>query len=64
MSGETERVDYGMTDKGNVFLLKIANNTDDGEGTVYTYQVRHGSHTVGSYPSLAKAEAVAKALVA
>lgn len=63
MAGEQSRIDFGMTDKGEVFVLTIGQFTDDGESMVYAYQVKHGVRTVGTYPTKAKAEAVARGLM-
>lgn len=63
MTTELERQDFGMTDKGAVTLIKLNNSGDAGENN-FSYMVRHGVRTVGIYPSRAKGEAVARALVA
>lgn len=64
MATEVERIDYGMTDKGQVVVIVKSHYSDDGERRIKTYEVRHGVRTVGAYPTRAGAERVAKALAA
>ncbi len=62
MTTELKRESFGMTSKGAVVLIQM-NNTGDADEHHYSYQVRHGVRTVGTYPSHAKAKAVADALM-
>lgn len=61
---ETERKEYGMTDKGAVVLIiKRGQSDEPGGDQPVSFQVRHGVRTVGEYGSLAAAELAAKGLV-
>ena len=61
MSTEADRKDYGMTDKGAVFVIHFI-NTDDNDVPVHSYQVRHGVRTVGVYDSPARAASIARGI--
>lgn len=64
MATESNRTDFGMTDKGQVVVIEKQSYDASGERLVSGFEVRHGVRTVGEYDSFKKAEAVAKALVA
>ena len=64
MATEVERIDYGMTDKGQVVVIVKGHYSDDGEKLIKTYEVRHGVRTVGEYPTRLGAVRVAQALAA
>ena len=63
MATEVKRTQFGMTDKGQVVVIEKG-SYDDNEKPVSVFEVKHGVRTVGEYPTKAKADAVAKALVA
>ena len=64
MSTEVERIDFGMTDKGQVVVIVTDHYTDDGETKYLTFVVKHGVRTIGEYPTKRGAVDVAKAIAA
>lgn len=58
------RIEVGKNDEGySVFLFHFQSLTDDGQGTIDSYQVRMGNHTIATKATREEAETVAKALV-
>ena len=49
MATEVERVEYGMTDKGQVVMTRLEHYHDNGEGKYFSYLVKHGVRTIGEY---------------
>lgn len=64
MSVESGRTNYGMTDRGAVQLIERQSFSDDGEKKVYSYEIRHGAHTVLVTPNKKAAATAAEAIVA
>lgn len=62
MASEIERVNFGMTEKGQVVMIVKDSLNDDGTSHHQTYTVKHGAHTIGEYKSRKAAETIAKTL--
>jgi hypothetical protein len=63
MATEQKRKEYGETANGYVVVITKQSFTDDGLGTVLSYQVRQGAHTVTETPNAKAADTLAKSLV-
>jgi hypothetical protein len=62
MATEVFREDFGMTDKGAVVIVGKESYDDSGERKVYTYEVRHGVHTVAEGITYKRANDLAQAI--